>query len=303
MSTNKIVHLLPDMVAFVTVVEEGSFTAASKKLRVTPSRISRQIANLEDSLSVSLLERTTRKQSLTSAGKEALIHCQAIVDNAKEMVNISESTQREINGKLRVSIPKAYGRKVLSPLLLQFMQQYPNIELNVKATDRLLDPIHDDVDIVFRLTRSASEHLVSKQIGSVDLYLCTTSEYLQNAGTPQTPDDLYHHSCLHLGETLHDNEWEFEQDKQKTKVSVAGRYSVNNTGMRLDAVFANLGIGIFPDFIVQELVANKQLVRVLPDWTIKSNYQGKIIMQYTQTKHMPAKMRTFIDFVQQHISQ
>lgn len=302
MNTNKIIHLLPDMVTFVTVVEMGSFTAAAKKLGVTPSRISRQIANLEESLSVSLLERTTRKQSLTVAGKEALTHCQAILDNAKEMVTISEAVQQEVTGKLRISIPKAYGRMVLSPLLLKFMQHYPKIELNVKATDRLLDPIYDDVDIVFRLTRAASEHLVSKQIGHVNLHLCATDQYLNNKGTPLSPNDLKQHSCLHLGESSQSEEWEFEKDKQKIKVNIAGRYSVNNTGMRLDAVFAHFGIGIFPDFIVKELLATQQLTSVLPDWILKSNYQGNIIMQYAYNKHVPIRLKAFLDFIDQHIS-
>ncbi len=299
MDINKLITLLPDMAAFVTVVDSGSFSKAAIILDMTPSGVSRQISRLEKSLKVTLLERTTRKQVLTIAGQDTYNYCKNIVENAQEVIHVSDSNSNKIEGVLKIATPKAFGNKVLQPLLRAFINQYPNITLKIKVTDHPCDPIHDNLDLIFKLTNSPQENLVAKKLGSVDLLLCTSPKYLEKNRKPIHPIELSVHDCLYLGETHHDNQWHFEKENEFLTMVVDGRFIVNHTEMRLDAVRNHLGIGIFPDFVVRELITQGELIEVLSDWRVQGNYNGEIIMQFLRSNHMPNRLRVFIDFMVQ----
>ncbi|WP_375321965.1 LysR substrate-binding domain-containing protein [Aliivibrio logei] len=303
MDINKLVTLLPDMAAFVTVVESESFSKAAQVLDMTPSGVSRQVSRLENALEVKLLERTTRKQTLTVAGQETYNYCKNIVDTAKEVIHASDRNTNKVEGYLRIATPKAFGRQVLQPILLEFIKTYPNIKLKVKVTDQPCDPIHDNLDLIFKLTNKPQENLVAKKLDDVDLILCATPEYLKQKGIPCHPMELSEHDCLYLGETIHDNEWQFLCGSNVFKVTVEGRFIVNHTEMRLDAVMHNLGIGVFPNFVVEERIKNRELIEVLPDWKLQGNYHGDIIMQFLRSNHMPNRLRVFIDFITQHFKK
>lgn len=299
MDINKLITLLPDMAAFVTVVDSGSFSKAAIILDMTPSGVSRQVSRLEKALQVKLLERTTRKQILTVAGQDTYNYCKNIVGNAQEVVNVSDSNNNKIEGELRIATPKAFGNKVLQPLLRIFVHHYPHITLKIKVTDQPCDPIHDNLDLIFKLTNSPQENLVAKKLGDVDLLLCASPEYLKQKGIPNHPIELSAHDCLYLGETQHDNQWQFEKGNECLTMTVNGQFIVNHTGMRLDAVKHHLGIGVFPDFVVREDLTHGKLIEVLPDWKLQGNYTGEIIMQFLRSNHMPNRLRVFIDFMVQ----
>jgi DNA-binding transcriptional LysR family regulator len=301
MDINKLHSLLPDMATFVCVVETGSFTAAANQLGITPSAISRQISRLEKALSLTLLERTTRKQFPSDSGKLAYISCRALVDNAKDVANISDVSQREAKGDLYIAVPKAFAKQVLEPLLLTFMHLYPLINVHLKITDLFIDPINGEVDMIFRLTNTPIENLVSKKLGTVRSILCASPDYLAKHSTPLHPQQLTRHSCLYLGENPKDREWHFDKKGQAVKVVVEGRYSANHTEMRLNAAKAGFGIAIFPDFTVTQALKNKELVQVLGDWDVNGSYQGVINLQYASRQFMPTKMRVFIDFMEDNM--
>jgi len=298
---NQLIPLLPDMTVFVVVVESGSFTAAARKLGVTPSSVSRKIPRLENTLSVKLLERTTRQISTTESGAVTYDYCQQMIHSAKEAIKASSAIAMHPIGNLRISAPKAFGNKVLKPLMLAFLQEYPDIKLSVKITDQVIDPIKDEIDIVFRLTDTPTEGLVSKVVGKVNLVLCASPNYLKEKGTPTHPSELKHHQCIYLGETPLDNQWTFQLGDNEVNVTVDGRYVVNHTEMRLSGIKNGLGIGILPDFSAKEALGKGSVVRVLNDWTIKENYQGLISLQYAQSKFLPTKCRVFIDYITEHI--
>jgi DNA-binding transcriptional LysR family regulator len=301
MDINKLHSLLPDMATFVCVVETGSFTAAANQLGITPSAISRQISRLEKALSLTLLERTTRKQFPSDSGKLAYISCRALVDNAKDVANISDVSQREAKGDLYIAVPKAFAKQVLEPLLLTFMHLYPLINVHLKITDLFIDPINGEVDMIFRLTNTPIENLVSKKLGTVRSILCASPDYLAKHSTPLHPQNLTRHSCLYLGENPKDRKWYFTKKGQEVKVVVEGRYSVNHTEMRLNAAKAGFGIAIFPDFTVQQALKNKELVQVLGDWDVNGSYQGVVNLQYVNRQFMAARMRVFIDFIEDNM--
>lgn len=302
MDTNKLIAVMPDLAVFIIVVDEGSYTAAAKKLGVTPSALSKQISRLEKALSVKLLERTTRKLMISESGTKIYEQCKVMTNAAKQAVEIASSEHTIPSGTLTVAAPKAFLSIVLQPLVTPFLTQYPDIQLKLKASDGEIDILSEGIDIVFRLTEHPSEALVNKKIGKVNLTLCASPEYLALRGEPQVPTDLRQHDCIYLGETTTDHIWDFIKDDEFQSVSVTGRYAVNHSQMRLKGVIDGLGIGIFPDFVIKQALENGSVKEVLKDWTMKGNYQGDIALQFAQTKFMPARLRAFIDYVTEHLA-
>ncbi|PQJ67240.1 LysR family transcriptional regulator [Photobacterium angustum] len=302
MDKNKIIQLLPDIAAFVTVVESESFSHAAKKLGMTPSGVSRQISRLEKELQVQLIKRSTRSQSLTIAGQEAYQYGKNILQQAQDVVNIASKQKQDIEGVLTIASPKAFCRQVLQPLLLEFVDTYPKLQLKIQVTDKPIDPLYHDVDVVFRLTNEPQNNLVAKQLATNDLVLCASPYYLEKKGTPTHPKQLAQHDCIYLGETNTDNQWRFKSEDEELKVTVNGRYIVNHTEMRLDAALNHFGIAVLPAFVAQKALQSKALTAVLNDWTLLDNYQGTVFMQYLPNINMPYRQRVFIDFITERFS-
>jgi DNA-binding transcriptional LysR family regulator len=298
MNTSELISLLPDMAAFVAVVETGSFTKAAKKLGVTPSGVSRQVSRIESALSAVLIERTTRRQTTTLVGVAVYEQCRRMLDSAKEAVVASESETTEAKGRLRVAAPDAFAKQVLEPFLLEFMVLYPAISLQVQVTDLRVDPAYQNVDVVFYVADKPHEHLVCKTLGKVRTILCASPGYLVEHGTPSSPEDLLDHLCLPLGFFDGDNIWSFTQGERKSVITVDGRYINNDADMRLKGVRQGFGIAPFPDFVVRESLGKGDVVQVLSDWQLNSDFQGGIHMQFLSMRFMPNKMRVFIDFME-----
>ncbi|EGA68809.1 LysR family transcriptional regulator [Vibrio sinaloensis DSM 21326] len=297
----KLIALLPDLASFILVVNEGSFTAAAKQLGVTPSALSKLITRLEQALSVKLFERTTRKLIITQAGQKVYDQSIAMVNAAQQAVELSTEDHTEPTGALTVAAPEAFLNSVLQPFVLPFLQRYPNIQLKLRAADGEIDLFRQGIDVAFKLTDKPDENLVLKEISKTNLVLCASPAYISQRGMPQHPTDLDTHDCIYLAENDKDNIWSFFKDEAFYSIAVSGRYAINHSQMRLNGVMADLGIGIFHDFVVKESLERGDVVEVLPDWMIKSNYHGAIAMQYPQTKYMPARLRVFIDFVNEHL--
>jgi len=301
MVTNKLIALLPDLASYIVVVNEGSFTAAAKKLGVTPSALSKLITRLESALSVKLFERTTRRLLITESGKKIYQQATIIVEAAQQAIDISSLEHSVPAGSLTVAAPKAFLTIVLQPLITPFLRLYPKIQLKLLASDGDIDMIAQGIDVVFRLTENPSEGLIMKEIGKVKLSLCASPAYIEERGEPQHPQELLHHDCLYLGETSTDHIWEFMKEDKRHVVAVTGRYAVNHSQMRLNGVKDGFGIGIFPDFVIKEALENRDVVPILADWQIKGNYAGVIAMQYAQNKYMPNRLKVFTEFVTQHL--
>ncbi|CCN81637.1 putative LysR family transcriptional regulator [Vibrio nigripulchritudo SFn27] len=302
MLNQKLIALLPDLAAFILVVDEGSFTAAAKKLNVTPSALSKLITRLEHALSVKLFERTTRSLAITESGKKVYEQSVAMVNAAQQAIAISEADHTELAGSITVAAPEAYLNSVLQPHILPFLEHYPDIQLKLRAVDGDID-LNQNIDIAFRLTDKPHENQVLKEIRKTNLVLCASPAYLTEKGTPKHPTQLERHDCLYLAETPNDHIWDFLKDDEFFTVAVSGRYAVNHSQMRLAGVKSGLGIGIFHDFVVKEALRDGSVVEVLSDWTLKSNYHGAVAMQYAQTKYMPARLRVFIDYIVEKLAE
>ena len=297
----KLIALLPDLAAFILVVNEGSFTAAAKKLGVTPSALSKLITRLEHALSVKLFERTTRSLIITQAGSKVYEQSITMVNAAKQAVEVSAQDHTEPTGTLTVAAPEAFLNSVLQPFVLPFLQRYPKVELRLRAADGEIDLFREGIDVAFKLTDKPDENLVLREISKTSLVLCASPDYLTLHGTPTHPVELNQYDCLYLAENDKDNIWSFYKKDIFHSISVRGRYAVNHSQMRLNGVKAGLGIGIFHDFVIKEALEKGEVVTVLSDWTIKSNYHGAIAMQYPQSKYIPARLRVFVDFITQQL--
>ncbi|MFT7681944.1 MAG: DNA-binding transcriptional LysR family regulator [Moritella dasanensis] len=301
MISQKLIALLPDLASFTLVVQEGSFTAAAKKINVTPSALSKTITRLEQALSIKLFERTTRKLIITDAGQKIYDQCVPMVNAAKQAVEISSVEHTQAAGSITVAAPEAFLNVVLQPFVIPFLKQYPQIQLKLRAIDGPIDIFAHGIDIAFLLTDKPDENLVLKEIGKTCLVLCASPDYLKEKGTPSHPEQLTQHDCLYLAENETDHIWGLIKGDESHTVTVSGRYAVNHSQMRLNGVINGLGIGIFPDFVVQEAIRKGDVTEVLCGWTVKSNYQGIIALQYAQTKYMPTKLKVFIDYAMQHL--
>jgi DNA-binding transcriptional LysR family regulator len=301
MDTNNLIPLLSDMAIFVTVVEQGNFSKAAKKLGVTPSAVSRQISRLEDALGIKLLQRTTRQLALTESGTLTFDYCKQMVESADQAVNASRSATSTVSGLLRVSAPKSLANKVLRPLFVEFLKCYPDIQLHLKVTDRILDPIHDGVDFLIHINDSPIEALVNVKIGHVEQVLCASPDFIKKYFLPTHPEDLKHLACICLGENMADSRWRFSHKNQQTTIQVTGSYLLNHSDMRKDAIEQGFGIGPLPDYIAQQGIETGKLIPLLEGWQLQGNYQGNICLQYVQSKYMPNKNRVFIDFMKQKL--
>ena len=299
MDTNKLIPLLSDMAILVTVVEQGNFSKAAKKLGVTPSAVSRQISRLEDALGIKLLQRTTRKLALTESGTITFNHCKQMVESADQAVSASRSATSTVSGLLRVAAPKSLANKVLRPLFVEFLKCYPDIQLHLKVSDRILDPIHDGVDFLIHINDKPIEALVNVKLGHVEHVVCASPDYLAHYRLPLHPDDLKELACICLGENMADSRWRFSHKNQYTTVQVAGSYLINHSEMRKDAIEQGFGIGSLPDYIAQQGIKAGTLIPLLEDWQLTGSYQGDICLQYVQSKYLPNKNRVFIDFMKQ----
>ncbi|WP_225869937.1 LysR family transcriptional regulator [Glaciimonas sp. PCH181] len=301
MGNNRFIKLLPDMAVFVRVVETGSFSAAALELGLTPSAVSRQVTRLEQSLSVRLLERTTRKLRLSEPGKEAYRDCQKMVAAAKSAMDVAQQFVSLPQGLIRVSMPKAFGKTVISPLMPAFLQQYPEVDVQLILTDRQPDLNNDDVDLAIYMTDNPPDGVVARPLMQVTQVLCATPRYLAEHGTPDHPGALSGHNCIYLGETANDAEWHFRRGGETTTIKVHGRYIANHSGVRLDGILQHLGIGCLPHFTATAALEEGLIVRVLTDWEFLAAYQGTAFLQYLPNRYMALKMRVFIDYLTLHL--
>lgn len=293
--------LLPDLALFVQIVDHGSFSAVARLNGVTPSAISRSVTRLEHEMGCKLLQRSTRKLRLSEAGESVYRHALDMLASARQAMDSASSTQQVAQGKLTLSVPKAVGRFVIHPLMTEFLDRYPEVDVCLRLEDRYLDLIDDGIDLALRITQTPSPGLHGKPLMPVTHIICATPDYLRQHGTPQTPADLRDHSCISLGETPADSRWKFRLAGKTDTIQTHGRYAANHTAVRLDAVKQHLGIGSLPLFTAREALERGEIVQVLAEWEFISSYSGQLWLLWSGNKHMPARMRAMIDYLSEKI--
>lgn len=303
MSTNIPGSLLPQMALFVRVVECGSFSAAARQQGSTASAVSRQIAALESALGLRLLERTTRRLRLSEAGTEVFECCREMLGAAQAAVAVSERLMSHPRGQVRLSVPKAFGKFLISPLMADFLARYPEVDVSLNLSDRRPDLIAEQFDLIACITDQPPPGLAGRPLCEVRQLLCASPGYLARHGTPQHPQELVRHACLVLDETPDDHRWHFSDGREQCVVAVHGRLASNHSEVRLNGALSELGIACLPHFTAAESLASGALKQVLGDWRYTGSYQGTAWLLYHPTRHLPPKLRVLIDFLAERLAR
>lgn len=258
---------LGDVEVFIAVVEHGSFTAAAVALSTTPSVLSRAVSRLETRLGRQLLQRTTRRVGLTEAGRVYLEQARSAFSLLDEAERDGQGQEGDLTGRVRMSVPTTYGHYRLPPLLAQFSQHYPRVQVDLNITNRNVDLIAEGVDLAIRLGQMPDSGLVARKLEDAALLLVASPAYLHRMGTPQTLDDLHRHMCLPfiLPRTGRIAPWVFREDERDVDWLPASPIETSDDVLGVVSL-AEHGMGICQsyEFIVQDRIQRGQLVEVLP---------------------------------------
>jgi len=284
------------MNTFVKVVEAGGFAAAGRKLKMSPSTVTEHIQSLEQRLGARLLNRSTRKISVTEVGKAYYERCLQILADADDADNVVQASQSTPRGKLNLNASVAIP-PLLAPVIAEFTALYPEVSLNVTMSDRMLDIVEEGVDLAIRLLPVPESSLIVRTIGTYRLLLCGSPDYLAARGTPAVPGDLVNHNCLNFAASPWGGDWQFSSPDGEQRVAVSGNMESNSANaLRLAAVHGQ-GLTLLPSFLVIDEVKSGRLVPVLTSF-LRTQYP--ICAVYPHRHHLSAKVRSFLDLLTKH---
>jgi DNA-binding transcriptional LysR family regulator len=298
--------ILSDALTFLSVVSEGSFAAAAQKWGISPSVISKRISRLETDLGVQLLQRTTRKLALTEIGQQFYTRCERIESEINDAATIISETQQTVSGTLRVNAPMSFGHRYLIPAVKAFMQEYPDIQIELVLGSRYAKLIDNNLDLaIYIKDLPNSPTLKARRIALRHTGIYATPSYLQQHGTPKIPDDLRNHNCLinqseSSGISLNlKHEWLFYDKDHELQVSINGNFKANSNEALARACLAGLGIARLSSFMVTEEIQNGKLVSLLDAYCPRDIAINAV---YANQQHIPRKLRVFIDFLVQRFN-
>ena len=288
------------MRTFVAVVDAGGFAAAARELGLSRSAVNKLVMNLEDALQVQLLQRTTRKVTPTPTGLAFYERCVAILADLEEAELAVSQLQTEPKGQLRINAPMTFGTRFLSPVIAQFLQQYPDLHVELSLSDRFIDPIDEGFDVTLRIARpTPTASLIVQELFPAPVILCAAPSYLAERGTPATPTDLMQHNCLAYGHLATDNQWTLVNEQEEAvKVTVRGALCANNGEVLRDAAVQGIGVTLLPQFIVATDLQAQCLQRILPA------YQAppiSVCVLYPVNRHLSTKVRLLVDFLAKNL--
>jgi DNA-binding transcriptional LysR family regulator len=285
---------LSSMRAFVKVVEHGSFSEAARSLRLSRSAVSKHVMELEQTLGVQLLNRTTRSASPTENGRAYYERLVAILADLEEADLALTSLQAEPRGLLRVNAPMSFGTLHLGPALAEFMGKYPELQIQLTLSDEQIDAVQEGFDVTLRIAELASSSLIARRLLGVGRVFCASPEYIKRRGAPEHPKDLKNHDCLTYGFLATGNQWKLTGPDGEHFIPVPWRLCANNAEVLKHAVLKGHGIALLPTFIAGSALKSGMLVPVLEKYHAP---EIALYAIYPPTRHLSSKVRLFIDFL------
>jgi DNA-binding transcriptional LysR family regulator len=286
---------LEDMQTFVRVVDAGSISKAAEHLGVAKSAVSRRLAELEQRLGSTLINRTTRRSSLTDAGRLYYERALRIIDDVDDMNAMAASSETSLAGRLRLAVPLSFGLEHLSPALNEFSDQHPELILHIDFSDRRIDLVQEGFDLAFRIADLGDSNLKARRITPIRLQVCASPDYLARHGTPLTPAELQHHECLAYESSGSVFPWKLlDRAGREHVIDPPARIVANNGNFLCDMAVAGRGIMVSPTFIAWQALARQQLVPVLPEFRIRPLNAYAV---YPQTRFLSQRARLLIDFL------
>jgi DNA-binding transcriptional LysR family regulator len=289
-----LVESISDLMVFTRAVKGGSLSAAGRELGISLAVASKRLQRLEEQLGVRLLHRSTRQLSLTDEGAEYYHYCVRILAELEEGEERVTRGSKEPKGNLKVTVPAAFGRLHVAPLVPEFLKRYPAIKLNLHLTDSIVDIIDQGYDLAVRIGELKDSSLVAKAIGRDRRVVVATPSYLARYGAPQSPLELSGHNALLFAGT---DLWNFTApDGEQLSVKVSGNLDTNNCDALREAIYADLGLAMRPLWDVWQDLRSGRLVRLLSSYTAPSYPINAV---YPSRRLLPKKTRIFIDQLQQ----
>ena len=290
---------LNGMRAFVAVAETGGFASAARRLSLSRALVSRYVGQLEESLSVRLFNRTTRRVSLTTVGQAYYERCAPLLEELLALESSVREAQERPVGELRVSAPVSFAELHLMELVAAFGDRYPALRIDLQLTDRMVDMVAEGLDVSLRITELADSSLVARRLAPVRVVTCAAPDYLQAHGQPCHPSELARHRCLvdsNLGDSRH---WLFREQGETLRVAVDGAIRVNGARAIRELAVAGRGIAMSPLFVVADDVRAGRLTMVLSDFEY---HDLALYALYPHRRHLTARVRLFVEALREHFS-
>ena len=285
---------LAAMAVFARVVEDRSFTQAASALGRSKSAVSKAVSQLEDRLGARLLNRTTRRLSLTEAGTAYYERAARILAEAAEADETVSALQDEPRGTLRVNAPMSFGQRHLAPAIGAFLKRYPALRLDITLADRFVDLVGEGYDVAIRIAALPDSSLIAAKLAPNRRVVCASPGYFARAGTPLHPHDLVDHNCFGYAYQATGDTWRFLGPDGPTAVRVTGSLTANNGEILRAAMREGLGLALVPTFSISDELRSGELVAVLPDYL---DVETSVYAVYPHSRHLSAKVRAFVDFL------
>jgi DNA-binding transcriptional LysR family regulator len=287
---------LNEIVVFSRVVHSGSFTAAARELGMPKSTVSRKVSDLEERLGARLLQRTTRKLSLTDVGQTYYQHAQRVVAEMEAAEQAVTRMQDVPRGLLRVTTPLNFG--FLGPIVASFLKRYPEVQVDLVCADRVVDMIDEGFDLAVRAGQLSDSSMIARDLGALKSYVVASPKFLKRHGTPNTPEDLARFACVVFGAGADRARWKLLRDTKTTVISVAPRLTVNDFDFLEEATLAGMGIAMLPVFRCIRPLRERKLQRVVPEWC---SAEIPLHVIYPSTRHLSPKVKAFSDHLREHM--
>lgn len=285
---------IQEMSTFVAVAEAGSFVSAAEVIGLSKAAVSRHVADLEERLGVRLMQRTTRRLSLTDEGQRFLARSKELLASIDEIESELSSHTGSPSGLIRINAPLTFGTMHLAPLWGRFMERNPKVSLDITLGDRMVDLVEEGFDLAIRITNLPSSALVSRTLASTRMVLCASPQYLTTHGVPTQPSELATHRVISYTYWATRDEWHFTGPKGEVSVRIKAGMHTNNGDTCRCAALEHQGIILQPDFLVGDDLRSGSLVELMPEYRATSI---GVHVVYASRKHLPLKVRRLIDFL------
>ncbi|MBH3429027.1 LysR family transcriptional regulator [Pseudomonas alkylphenolica] len=284
---------LSAMRVFVTVVDLGSQSAAADHLDLSRPVVSRYLAELEDWVGARLMQRTTRRLSLTAAGQETLSRCRQMLELAGDLQAAVRAPDEAPRGELRISVSTSFGQAQLVDAVAAYVKRYPGVTIDLQMLDRTVNLVDERIDLAIRTSNELDPNLIARRLSVCRSVVCAAPAYLREHSTPMQVEDLTRHNCLthsYFGRHL----WHFEVNGESVSVPVQGNISANEAMTLQRAALAGSGIAMLPTYQAAAALRSGELIRLLPQ---AKPQELNLNAVYTSRKHMPATLRSMLDFL------
>ena len=282
------------MKVYCSVVENDSLADAARKMNVSPSVVSKHLSALENHLGVRLLNRTTRRISITEEGTAYYERCKQIITDVAEAEIEVSSAHTAPRGLLKITAPVTFAHRHLTPHLPKFLDMFPEVEVQVQVNDRVVDLVDEGIDLAIRISQLKDSSLIARRLAPNRRYIAATPEYLERNGTPKSVDDLKDHRLITWPPGNPLNDWHFLIDGVDRIIKVKGAIAVNEGDAILTTLLAGGGLGMTQEFLAGPFVKEKKLVPLLEEIVREDN---PIYAVYPSSRHLSPKVRAFVDFL------